>query len=289
MFSWNRVVPLLNFSKNLFFSGVINKIFMQLDIFIIGKIFMPATLGYYSRAKNLNQLIGTYSSGSLTTVLFPALSKLQNDIIQIKSKILRFYHLAALISFFLGGLLYLIAEDVIIILYTSKWLHTVPYFKIMVLSTFVYPTSSIIITPINSLGRTDIFLKLEILKKLVFLIAYIFGFKFGLMGFLYAMFAANIIGVTLNGYFAGELINWKIGSQWKVLLLYGIPSYICAWLLSIGIDKLNVESIILHLLISTLSFSGCILLFNTLLKTEGYIILKGFIKNDILKKLKHKK
>ncbi|MBL4708359.1 MAG: lipopolysaccharide biosynthesis protein [Flavobacteriales bacterium] len=99
-FDYSSAKLLVKFGKNIFFSGLLNNIFTQLDIFIIGKVFAPATLGYYSRAKNLDQLIGSYSAGSLHAVLFPVLSKIQNDKTQIREIVKKYFHLAAFVSFF---------------------------------------------------------------------------------------------------------------------------------------------------------------------------------------------
>jgi O-antigen/teichoic acid export membrane protein len=280
VFSWNETKPLFTFGKNLFFSQLLNTTFNQLDVFVIGKLFVPATLGFYSRAKNLDRLITSYSSGSLSTVLFPALSKIQSDKELVKRKVEDFYHLAAFISFFLGGLLYLTAEDVILFLYTEKWIDTIPYFKIMVLSTFAYPLSAIILTPVNSLGRSDLFLKLEIIKKVIYGLVYIVGFKFGIFGFLYGMLVGNVLAVVLNGFVSGKLIQWPVFSQIGVVLKYGIPVYIITFMLSILTSSLS-NNIYLHGIICLISFITLNLVYATLLKLKGFELLKDFILSKV--------
>lgn len=224
-FSKKAIKPLWDYSNKLFASGLLDAVFTRIDVFIIGKLFLPATLGFYSRGKSLNQLIGQYSAGSLNAVLFPALSKIQNDIRSIREKVKEFFHYACMASFLLGGGLYLLAEDLIVLMFTDKWLPTVPYFRIMVLTTFAYPLSAIVLTPLKSLGRTDIFLKLEVLKKAVLTVTYVFGFMYGLEGFLYALLVNHLIGISLNGYYTGKVINWKLGRQWLIILQYGLVAY----------------------------------------------------------------
>jgi len=267
-FSWVAIRPLWNFSKKLFLSEIINSISVQLDVLIIGKLFTPATLGFYSRGKSLNQLISRYSSGSLTAVLFPALSKIQNNLEEVKQKVISFFQLAALVSFYLGGLLFIISEDIIILMFTEKWINTVPYFRIMVLSTFVHPLSSIILTPLTSLGRSDIFLKIEIFKKILLLPTYLIGFQYGLTGFLYAMFIYQLIGISLNGYYTGILIRWRLKKQWIEILKYGIPAYIGAAAIHFIIPPF-IDNRIVNLLFLSFIYSGYYLLINLIFNTKA--------------------
>jgi len=289
-FSWSAIKPLWNFSKKLFISGLLETVAQQLDVFIIGKLFMPATLGFYSRGKSLNQLIANYSASSLSSVLFPALSKIQNNLAEVKQKVIAFFRLATLTSFFLGGLLFIIAEDLIVLMFTEKWLPTVPYFRIMVLTTFAYPVSVILLTPLTSLGRSDIFLKLEIIKKIILVPTYIIGFQFGLTGFLYAQLISHIIGISLNGYYTGKLIHWKLSKQWVELLTYGLPAYLGAGLLFIYLPQSSIQNHFLHLLISGIIFTIYYTIFNLLFKTTGMQLILNLVQTFYKKmRLKNKK
>jgi len=271
-FSWGAIKPLWGFSNKVFLANTINVIFSKLDIFVIGRLFQPATLGYYSRAKALNNLVNTYSSMSLTAVLFPALSKIQDQVDMVRHKVKDFYHLAAMIAFFLTGFLYLIAEDLLILMYTERWAATVPYFRILALGTFAYPVSAIIITPINSLGRSDLVLKAEVLKKTMLGITYIVGFYFGLEEFLYAMAFTLGISVPLNGWYANKVILWPVFDQVKVLLTYGIMALIGVAPLYLFFTLDVVPSYILHLILTSLIYSLYFVGANYMLRTRGFQI-----------------
>lgn len=285
-FSWTKVKPMWNFSKKLFLSSLINTIYVQVDVFIIGKLFAPATLGFYSRGKNLNQLVSNYSSSSLMNVLFPALSKIQDNLVDVKKKVSDFFKIASLISFFLGGLLYVIAEDIIVILFTEKWLETIPYFRIMVLSTFAQPLSAIILTPLTSLGRSDIFLKLEIIKNSLLTFTYIIGFSFGITGFLYALFIHQLIGVSLNCYYAGKIINWKLTEQLKIILKYAVISLIGAGPLFFILSNDLIDNYVIHLVLSSILFTSYYIFVNYIFKTSGFQILNGIVSPKIRQLIK---
>lgn len=287
-FSWIVIRPLWKFSRNLFISSILNDIFIRIDVFIIGKIFSPASLGFYSRGKSLNQLISTYSSSSLTTVLFPALSKIQDNLELVKKKVIDFFQLAALISFFLGGLLYITSEDIIVIMFTDKWLPAVPYFQIMVLTTFANPLSAIILTPLTSLGRSDVFLKLEIMKKIIFTFTYIFGFSYGITGFLYAMLISQIIGVLLNGYYSGKIINWKLKEQVVIVLVNALISVVGAGLLFFFVSNQTINSHVLHLVLCTFSYTIYYIFVNYIFKTKGFQLVHSIFMPKILQILKKK-
>lgn len=287
-FSYIVIRPMWHFSKNLFISSILNDIFIRIDVFIIGKLFSPASLGFYSRGKSLNQLISSYSSASLTSVLFPALSKIQHDLVMVKKKVIDFFQLAALISFFLGGLLYVTAQDIIVLMFTDKWLQTVPYFQIMVLTTFAHPLSAIILTPLTSLGRSDVFLKLEIMKKILFTFTYVFGFSYGISGFLYAMLFSQIIGVSLNGYYSGKIINWGLKEQWLIMFTNALFSVIGAALLFFFLPNDIINNHLLHLLLSTFIYTSYYILINYAFKTKGYMLVYSIFMPKILQILKKK-
>ncbi len=105
-FSLKALMQLWAFGFHMFLSGLLNTIFASLDTLIIGKIFPPATLGYFNRAKSLNQMAITYSSGSLMSVLFPVLSKVQNDLPRFQHIIKKSLGIIVFIIFFLLGGLY---------------------------------------------------------------------------------------------------------------------------------------------------------------------------------------
>lgn len=287
-FSWMMIRPLWKFSKNLFISSILNDIFIRIDVFIIGKLFSPASLGFYSRGKSLNQLISTYSSSSLTTVLFPALSKIQDNLEMVKKKVIDFFQLAALISFFLGGLLYVVAQDIIVLMFTDKWLPAVPYFQIMVLTTFAHPLSAIILTPLTSLGKSDVFLKLEVMKKIIFTFTYIFGFSYGIKGFLYAMLISQIIGVSLNGYYAGKIISWGLKEQWFIMFTNALISIVGAGFLFFFLSNDRINNHVLHLILCTLFYTLYYIFINYIFKTKGFQLINVIFMPKILQILKKK-
>ena len=153
----------------MFLSGLLDAIFTRLDYLIIGKLFAPATLGFFQRAKSLNLMVAQNSSASLMSVLFPVLSKVQNDLQRFQRIVVKTMGIICFVVFLLLGGLYLVSEELIVLLFGEKWLPSVSYFQILVISGFGYPVSALLVNILSSRGKSKEFLLLEILKKVWFL------------------------------------------------------------------------------------------------------------------------
>ena len=107
-------------------------IIKKLDVFFIGKVFSPSTLGFYTRAESLNSQITTYTSSSVIKVFFPVLSSLKDNDEEFKRVYFKVISLICFLSFILSGLLYVMAEPLILGLFGEKWLSSVVIFQILV-------------------------------------------------------------------------------------------------------------------------------------------------------------
>lgn len=276
-FAWQALKDLWSFGFRMFLSGIINSIFSNLDSLIIGKLFPPAILGYYYRARSLNSYIVQYSSASLMSVLFPALSKVQDDLERFKSIIHKTYHLIALVAFFLTGFFFITGADFIILLFGSKWVPAIPYFRLIILTGYAYPISSLLVNILSASGNSKAFLKLEIIKKAFLGASFAFGFIWGLEGFLVCNAFAMFISVYFNIVFAGKQL--KTGQLWfiKMTLPYlFITLFFAGSLFWIG-EQIQLNRI-LHLLIGGSLFTMFYFFFLLIFKAEGIIILWNEIK-----------
>jgi len=282
IFSLKDIESLWDFGKKVFLVGLIDSIYQKLDIFVIGKIYPASTLGFYSRGKSLNQLIGNFSSNSLSSVLFSVLSKSQDNIKESKATVLRFFKLTSYISFFIGGLLYLISNDLIIFMFTDKWSETVPLFKIMVLTTFYLPLNAIMTSAIKGLGKSKLLLKLEILNKSLVIPVYVVGYNFGLSFFLYGFTIHQVFVVLLTVFFLDKL---KIGDfKYQMLivlkhLVISLSSVFGVLIIQRNFEFSNVVNIIiLGILFTILYIAASILLKEDEIKNLSNRIIKMVFK-----------
>ena len=207
LFSWRAMKQLWGFGFRMFLAGILDAIFTRLDFLIIGKLFPPATLGYFQRAKSLNNMVVRYSSGSLMAVLFPILSKIQNDLLRFQNIILKSLGIISFIVFLLLGGLYLVSEELIVLLFSDKWLASVDIFKILVLSGFSYPISALLVNVLASRGKSKVFLRLEICKKLIASVNLLVLYFLGINIFLYGLVVQSFLAVSLNIFFASREIK----------------------------------------------------------------------------------
>ncbi len=276
-FAWQALKDLWSFGFRMFLSGIINTVFVNLDSVIIGKLFPPVILGYYYRARSLNSYVVQYSSGSLMSVLMPALSSVQDDLIRFKAIVYKSYHLISLMAFFLTGLFFIIGGDFIILLFGSKWEPAIPYFRLIILTGFGFPLSSLLVTILSASGNSKAFLRLEIIKKAFFGSSLAIGFIWGISGFLICNTIAWLIAVYVNILFAGKQL--KTGHLWfiKMTLPYlFITIFLSGFLFWFG-EKIQITRI-LHLFLGASLFALFYFILIFAFKVKGLLIFWNEIK-----------
>ena len=240
-FNFNELKSIWGFSSKRLLTMMIASGFDKLDILMIGKIFHPATLGFYSRAKTLETMVNQYSSSSITKVIFPTISNIQDD----KEKVIALYYkainLATIISFFVAGFLYLNGEELFLIMFGEKWLISAHYFKIITLVGFCYPTSAIMINTLIGLGHVGKNLKLGTVKRIMLLIPLALGYYYGIEYFLYGYTVLMLIAQLLNILTLKSVLNFDIKPQLlSIIKLYSAVFIIIFSVQSLPIDQLNV-------------------------------------------------
>lgn len=294
LFSFKALRQLWGFGFRMFLSGLIEAVFLRLDIMIIGKLFTPAILGFYDQAKRLNEMIIHFSSGSIMTVLFPVLSKVQKDLPRFQKIVIRVLGIISFIVFYLLGLMYLISEEFIILLFTEKWLPSVEYFKILLLSGFAYPISALLVNILSSRGNSKAFLKLEIYKKILLSINLYVGFLFGIKGYLYGFVIVAVFGISLNILFVSREISLSFITFLKPVLIQMIISIFSVLMILL---TYNIESsIMINMMMKGALFTVFYLLISKLFKTNSYLytmeqfvpLVNRILRNNIIFNTKRK-
>lgn len=216
MFSLSSITDLFKYGINLFGATVINNLFFRIDSLIIGKLFSSTSLGLYSRSLSFQNLINTLSTNGLN-VLFPAFSKMQDDLPRLQSSFIKIFSIVSLISVILSGFFWLIAQPLFLIMLGDKWILSASYFQILMVVGFVYPCSAIMVHTIKAMGRSDIFLKLDIYKKLIMLPVYIILYFFNITLFLWGMTLVNLVSLGLNMFYLEKVIQVNSSAILKVL------------------------------------------------------------------------
>ncbi|OXU15577.1 lipopolysaccharide biosynthesis protein [Sedimentisphaera salicampi] len=226
VFSIKSVKQLFDFGSRLLASGLLDAFFVNIYGLVIGKIFNPASLGFYNRGRSLPQMLMMGVNGTVMAVMFPVFSSIQDNPARLKSAAKRTLTTICTLLFPVMFGMAAVAEPLVRILLTDKWLPCVPYLQIMCFVYVTWPIHVGNLQIIMALGRSDVFLKLEIIKKINITIAILITFKFGVLAMVWGQLATAIIAVFLNSYYSGKFINYTTREQLKDLspsaLLAGI-------------------------------------------------------------------
>lgn len=211
--SWKRASKLISYGWKLLVSGLIDSGYSQLRSLVIGKIYTPSDLAFYNQGDKYPSLIVTNVNTSISAVFFPAISKFQDERNRVKQMTRRAIQISAYVMWPLMIGLAVIAEPVIRLVLTEKWLPCVPFLRIFCLSYGLYPIHTANLQALNAIGRSDLFLKLEIEKKLIGLIALFLTVKYGPFTIAISFLITGIIGTFINSLPNKKLIRYSYKEQ----------------------------------------------------------------------------
>ncbi|WP_415779529.1 lipopolysaccharide biosynthesis protein, partial [Elizabethkingia occulta] len=196
-------------------SALLDVVFSSLFTIIIGKKFSSVELGYYDRADGLKQLPINNIAATLNRVAFPLFAKISHDNERLKNVYQEMLKLVIFVIAPIIGIMIIEALPLIRFLLTEKWLPAVPYFQILSLAGLLYPIHAYNLNILNAKGRSDLFLKLEILKKLLVIIIILLMIPFGMYGLVWAQVILSVMALFINTFFTGKFLNYNIFQQLK--------------------------------------------------------------------------
>ncbi|PRD68385.1 flippase [Malikia spinosa] len=212
-FTYASLCNMYSFGYKLFLSGILDTIFKNLYIIIIAKFFTTSVAGLYFFAEKIRELILSQLVGAIQNVTYPALSKIQDDNEKLKSGYRKIIAITTFVLFPTLSLLAALAQPLFEILLPSKWLPAVPYLQLLCFSGFLYPLHSINLNILKVKGRSDLFLQLEIIKKILIAAMIYFTYKHNIEIILIGQILTSIISYIPNSYFSSKLINYSIKEQ----------------------------------------------------------------------------
>lgn len=212
-FNWKLLKKHFNFGYKLTLAGLLNTIFTNLYNIIIGKFFSATQLGFYNRADTLRMFPIQNLSAALNKVTYPMFSSIQDDDKKLKNA---YRILMQQVMFWLSPLmviLIILAEPLFSLVLTDKWLPAVPYFQWLCVSGLVYPLHSYNLNILNVKGRSDLFLRLEIIKKTITAFGIVLALPYGIYGLIYFQIIGTVLAYFINSYYSGKLIGYPPTAQ----------------------------------------------------------------------------
>lgn len=275
VFSLNRVRVLFSYGWKLLLSGLLDTGYEQLRSLVIGKKYSSSDLAYYNRGQQYPQLIVININTSISSVLFPAISKCQNDLSQVKSMTRRAVKMSSFIMWPLMIGLGVIAEPLVSLMLTDKWLPCVPYLQIACFNFAFWPIHTANLEALKAIGRTDIFLRLEILKKGIGLLLLIATMNYGVMMIALSLIVSTIISSFINASPNEKLLDYSYIDQIKDMS----PAFLLSCLMGVVIYPLSFFVGNSLLLIITQILIGVVfyIILSRVFRLESFMYMLGII------------
>ena len=239
VFSFDSLRSMFGFGSRLLAVGLLNAFFQNVHAIVVGKFFSPLALGFYSRAESLQQLPVDTVSSIINKVTFPVFSSIQDDKPRLKNGVSKAMTMMVLIVFPMMVGLAIVAKPLVIVLLTEKWLPLVPYLQLFCVLGMLHPIHAINLNVLNAQGRSDLFLRLEIIKKILIVIVLIVTYRWGIIAMIYGQIAVSFLAYYLNAYYTEKILGYSIVEQIKDMF----PSLVLAGLMGIVIYTINYASI----------------------------------------------
>lgn len=247
VFSWKSFKELFSFGSKLLASGLLDTAYNNIYTLVIGKVFSSSALGVYSRADSLAQ----YPSSNITSVLqgvtFPVLSSIQNEPERLTSAYKKFIRLSAFVVFPLMIGLSAVADPLIRLVLTDKWEGAIYLLQIICFSMMWYPVHAINLNLLQVEGRSDYFLKLEIIKKIQGVIVLCITIPLGLVTMCYGRVVSSVLCLVYNTYYTKKLIDYGFASQMKDLLpilAHSLVMGVIVWMIVLFLPSLWLQLVV---------------------------------------------
>lgn len=276
-FSWNRLKELLTFGWKLLVSSLLDTAYNNLRNLIIGKMYSSADLAFYNQGDKFPKVIVTNINTSIDSVLLPTMSNAQDDREHVKQMTRRAIKTSTYVMAPLMMWLAFCAEPIVRIVLTEKWLSCVPFLRIFCITYMFWPVHTANLNAINAMGRSDWFLRLEIVKKIVGMTILLTTMWFGVMAMAYSLLLSSVLSQIINSWPNRKLLDYGYLEQVRdfcplvFYLRYGMGT--CVYF----IGFLSLPTIV-TLLIQIIGGAAIYIGVSALLKLEEFEYLLGMVK-----------
>jgi len=289
VFKMDSFKKLFGFGWKLLVSGLINTVYGNLYFLIIGRWFSTLELGYYTNASKLRDTAAASITASVQKVSYPVLSSIQGDNDKLKLVYKKIIKNSVFITFPIMIGLAAVATPLINLLLGDKWIPSIYYFQILCFAGMLFPLHAINLNILQVKGRSDLFLGLEITKKVIGLIAIaiVLFLKLGINGLLWAGVLNSFISYFINSYFSAELLSYSTLEQIKDIT----PAFIASMVMGIILyfsDGAYAYSNLVKLIVQTFIGVGVYIWVSKIGKIEELNTMYDLM-NSLFKKIRPRK
>ena len=239
-FSRSSFREMFGFGWKLLVSGLIDTVWREISQLVIGKCYSTETLGQYTRGKQFSDIFSSNMTSIVQRVSYPVLSSVQDERERMREGYRRIIRITMLASFVLLFGLAAVADSLVVVLIGPQWQEAAHYLQIICFSACLYPLHAINLNMLQVQGRSDLYLKIEILKRIVAIVPLILGIFVSIDSMLWGWVGSGIIGYWLNSKYSGEFIGYSMLAQIKdILPSLGIAAVMAACVFPISMLDLR--------------------------------------------------
>ncbi len=276
--SLKRAKPLIKYGWKLLVSGLLDTGYTQLRSLLIGKLYTSEDLAFYNQGEKYPQVLAVNINSSIGSVLFPAMSQFHNDKKKIKDITRRSIQVCSYVLWPMMLGIVVIAEPLIRLLLTDKWLPSVPFLRIFCFTYGLWPIFTANLQALNAIGRSDIFLKLEIIKKILGIIVLLISIPFGPLAIAEGLIVTGIASVFINAAPNVKLLGYTFKEQLSDLLSPLILSLIMAAIV-FPLSKTGLGGIAL-IAVQVICGTIVYLIGSIISRQSGFMFIMNFVKRS---------
>lgn len=279
MFSFEKLKGLLSYGWKIFVSKLLDQVYNNLRSLIIGKLYTSSDLSFYNKGKQFPNIIVININSSIDSVLLPTMSKAQDSREKVKAMTRRSMKTSIYIMAPLMMGLAFCAEPIIRLILTEKWLPCVPFMQIFCITYMFYPMHTANLNAIKAMGRSDLFLILEVLKKVVGIVLLLSTMWFGVMPMTYSLLVSTLCSTIINSFPNRKLLDYSYFEQIKDILpgiVLAVAMGICVWFFKF-LPVPDIVILIVQIITGAVIYIGGSLIFK--LESFSYIfeVMKSFL------------
>ena len=270
VFSWKSFKELFGFGFYMFLTNLLNSFSVKIQGLLIGKIYTPVTMGYYSKAHNTESLASESVSSIMTQVTYPLYAEAQNNLKQLANMIRRMTMTIAYITFPLLFILLLLAKPIFILLYSNRWLASVPYFQVLCIAGMGVSLTAVNTQAIAAIGKSKIMFVWTVVKRGIGIASMVVGLLlFGMKGLLAAVVFSNWFSYFVNICLVSKHVGYHFMNQIRDLIPVTVVSTVAA-AISYGVGYLLHLGLYMDGLLKLFVYVAIYLGWSLIFKPETY-------------------
>ena len=284
IFDFFSFKEMFGFGSKLLLVGLIDTTYRNIYLAVIGKFFSAADLGYYTRADQFKQLPSQNITTVIQRVSYPVLSSIQNDTSRLKASYQKLIKSTMLISFLLMIGLAAVAKPMVLTLIGEQWMISAEYLQLLCFGAMLFPLHALNLNMLSVQGRSDLFLRLEIIKKALAVPIIIIGINYGIKVMIMAMIVNSFIAYYLNSYWSGRFIGYSMLEQVRDIL----PSFMLAsavgivvWIIGYLFETTPLITLVMQIAIGALLTISL----SEMIQLDSYLFIKRTVLEYITKKI----